>query len=380
MPATASSGVPPSEDTVPEDTDPGNTDTGNTGTGKTRAGGTDSVAAGPRRVGGPSFLARLLLVALALAGTVVLSLAVGSRTLPPAEVWEALVHGGDGTTAQVIREMRLPRTLVGLLAGAALGVAGAVLQGLTRNPIAEPGILGLAQGASAAVVIAISFFGVHTLLGWIWFAFAGAGVAAVLVYAIASRGRGGASPVKLALAGAAINALLASLIAGVLTTRSATLDQFRFWQIGSLTGRDAEVLGRLWPFLVIGLILALAGSRGLDALALGEDVARGLGRNVAAVRICGGLGAAVLTGTAVAAAGPIAFVGLAVPHLARALAGPSHRRLLPLAALLGPVVLLVADVVGRVVLPPSEVPAGVMTALIGVPFLIALVRRSGVGA
>ncbi|MQS09461.1 FecCD family ABC transporter permease [Streptomyces alkaliphilus] len=372
MPATAPSGVPLSRGAgAPA---PGRRSRAG-GSGPRREGRTE-----PRRVGGLSFLTRLLLVALALAGAVVLSLAVGSRTLPPAEIWDALLRGGDGTTAQVIREMRLPRTLVGLLAGAALGVAGAVLQGLTRNPIAEPGILGLAQGASAAVVIAIAFLGVQTLLGWIWFAFAGAGVAAVAVYAIASRGRGGASPVKLALAGAAINALLASLIAGVLTTRSATLDQFRFWQIGSLTGRDAEVLARLWPFLVIGLILVLASSRGLDALALGEDVARGLGRNVAAVRICGGLGAAVLTGTAVAAAGPIAFVGLAVPHLARALSGPSHRRLLPLAALLGPVVLLVADVVGRIVLPPSEVPAGVMTALIGVPFLIALVRRSGVGS
>ncbi|HEX5567071.1 MAG TPA: iron ABC transporter permease, partial [Streptomyces sp.] len=255
-----------------------------------------------------------------------------------------------------------------------------VMQGLTRNPIAEPGILGVSQGAALGVVLAIAFAGVHTLSGYVWFAFAGAGAAGVAVYVIASRGRGGATPVKLALAGAALNALLYSVVAGVLTTRAATLDEFRFWQVGSVAGRDPEVIGQVWPFLVAGALLVLAAARGLDALALGDDVARGLGQNVAAVRIVGGLGATVLTGAGVAAAGPIAFVGLAVPHMARALVGTGHRWLLPMAALLGPVVLLVSDVIGRVVVPPGEVPAGVMTALIGVPFLVALVRRKAVGA
>lgn len=316
--------------------------------------------------------------AAAVGVAVLLSLAVGSRSLAPDEVWHALLHGGDDPADRVVRELRLPRTLVGLLVGAALGMAGAVMQGLTRNPIAEPGILGVSQGASVAVVLAISFAGVHTLAGYVWFAFAGAGAAAVVVYAVASRGRGGATPVKLALAGAAVNALLTAVILGVLTTRAATLDEFRFWQIGSLSGRDAEIAARLWPFVLVGALLVVAVARGLDALALGEDVARGLGRNVAAVRIVGGLGAAVLTGAGVAAAGPIAFVGLAVPHLARALVGGDHRWLLPTAALLGPVVLLLSDTVGRVLFPPSEVPAGVMTALLGVPFLVALVRRAGV--
>jgi iron complex transport system permease protein len=308
---------------------------------------------------------------------VLVSLAFGSRSLGVGEVWDALLHGGESPAARVVRELRLPRTLVGLMVGAGLGMAGAVMQGLTRNPIAEPGILGISQGASVAVVLAIAYAGVHTLAGYVWFAFAGAGAAAVAVYAIAARGRGGATPVKLALAGAAINALLASVTVAVLTTRAATLDEYRFWQIGSLSGRDAEIAGRVWPFLVVGVVLVLSVARGLDALALGEDVARGLGQNVAAVRIVGGLGATVLTGVGVAAAGPIAFVGLAVPHLARALVGGGHRWLLPMCALLGPIVLLVSDTVGRLVFPPSEVPAGVMTALVGVPFLVALVRRFG---
>ncbi|MDR3034930.1 MAG: iron ABC transporter permease [Kitasatospora sp.] len=308
------------------------------------------------------------------------SLAVGSRAIAPSTVVDVLLHGGSSDAADVVRGLRLPRTVVGLMVGAALGLAGCVLQGITRNPIAEPGILGIAQGASAGVVLAIAYAGVHSLTGYVWFAVAGAGAAALVGYAIAARGRGGATPVTLALGGAAVNALLASVVAAVLTTRSAALDEFRFWQVGSLSGRDAEVASQVWPFLAAGVVLVAVAARGLDALALGDDVARGLGQNIAAVRITGGLGATVLTGAGVAAAGPIAFVGLAVPHLARRLVGTAHRWVLPLSALLGAVVLLVSDTVGRIVFPPSEVPAGVMTALLGVPFLVTLVRRKAVAA
>lgn len=318
----------------------------------------------------------LLLLLLA----VLLSLAVGSRPVAPSVVWDALVHGGTSADAQVVRSLRVPRTVIGVMVGAALAVAGTVLQGITRNPIAEPGILGISQGASMGVVCAIAFLGVHSLTGYVWYAFVGAGVAAVLIYAVASSGRGGASPVKLALAGAAMNAFLASLISAVLTTNARALDEFRFWDVGSISGRDATIAGQVWPFLLAGLLLVLAMARGLDALALGDDIARGLGRNVALLRATGALGATVLTGVAVAAAGPIAFIGLAVPHMARALVGPGHRWLLPVAALLGPVMLLLADVLGRVVVRPAEVPVAVMTALAGVPFLIVLVRRKAVAA
>ncbi|MFI1331822.1 FecCD family ABC transporter permease [Streptomyces sp. NPDC020845] len=327
-----------------------------------------------RRVGWISAAALLLLAA------VVLSLAVGSRQIAIGEVYDALLHGGTSDNAQVVRSLRVPRTVIGVMVGVALAVAGTVLQGITRNPIAEPGILGISQGASLGVVCAIAFFGVHTLNGYVWFAFAGAALAAVCVYAVASSGRGGASPVKLALAGAAMNAFIASVVSAIVTTNARVLDEFRFWDVGSLGGRDATIAGQTWPFLAAGLLLVLAMARGLDALALGDDVARGLGRNVALLRMAGTVGATVLTGVAVAAAGPIAFTGLAVPHIARALVGTGHRWLLPMAALLGPVMILTSDVIGRIVFPPSEVPVSVMTALAGVPFLIALVRRKAVTA
>ncbi|MFJ9587259.1 FecCD family ABC transporter permease [Streptomyces acidicola] len=317
-------------------------------------------------------------VALGLA--VLLSLAVGARALAPSAVLDALLHGGDSAAADVVRSLRLPRTLVGLMVGAGLALAGAALQGITRNPIADPGILGVSQGAAVGVVLAIAFAGVHTLTGYVWFAFAGAGIASVVVFAIASSGRGGATPVKLALGGAAVNALLVSVTSAVLTTRASALDEFRFWQVGSLAGRDAELAAQVWPFLLPGALLVLSVARGLDALALGDDVARGLGHRVATVRVVAGLGATVLTGVGVAAAGPLAFVGLAVPHLARALVGQAHRWILPLSALLGPTMLLLSDTIGRVVFPPAEVPAGVMTALIGVPFLVFMVRGRSVAA
>ncbi|NSC22392.1 iron ABC transporter permease [Streptomyces albus subsp. chlorinus] len=336
----------------------------------------------PSRGGGsPARRAAWVLAGLVTLGlAALLSLALGSRAIAPAAVWDALLHGGHSNAAEVVRGMRLPRTLVGLMVGAALGLAGTVMQGLTRNPIAEPGILGVSQGAAVGVVCAIAFADVHTLGGYVWFGFAGAGVAALAVHAVAARGRGGATPVKLALSGAAVNALLVAVVSGILTTRAAAMDEFRFWQVGSLADRDAAIAGQVWPFLAVGAVLVLSVARGLDALALGEDMAKGLGQRVGTVRVVGGLGATVLTGAGVAAAGPLAFVGLAVPHMARALVGGSHRWLLPMSAVLGPVVLLVSDVAGRLVMRPGEVPAGVMTALVGVPFLVTLVRRRAVAA
>ncbi|MFD7156375.1 FecCD family ABC transporter permease [Kribbella sp. NPDC059898] len=310
----------------------------------------------------------------------VLSLAVGTRAVPLSAVIDALFHGGDTRDALVVRTLRLPRTEVGLTAGAALGLAGAVLQAVTRNPLADPGILGLSQGAAAGVVFAIAFGLASGFSGYVWFAFVGAVVAACLVYAISLRGRGGASPVKLALAGTALSAMAAGATTVVLTSSSATLDQFRFWQVGSLSGRDTGTVVRMLPFLVVGAVLVLACTPGLDALELGDDTARALGHRVQLVRVCAALGATLLTAAAVAAAGPIAFVGLAVPHLARRLVTSGHRRVLPLSALLGAALLPAADVLGRVVRAPAEVPAGVMTALVGIPVLVFLVRRKVAGA
>lgn len=315
--------------------------------------------------------------ALGVAAAVVLSLAVGTRAVPPSAVFDALFGGGTSPDALVVRSLRLPRTEIGLTAGAALGLAGATLQAVTRNPLADPGILGLSQGAAAGVVLAISLGLANGFSGYVWFAFAGAVLAACLVYAIAARGRGGASPVKLALAGTALAAMTAGGTTVVLTSSSATLDQFRFWQVGALSGRDADSVVQMLPFLCVGAVLVVACARGLDALALGDETARGLGHRVARVRLIAAFGATLLTAAAVAAAGPIVFVGLVVPHLARRLVRGGYRTVLPLSALLGAALLVLADVAGRVVRAPAEVPAGVMTALVGVPVLVALVRRKG---
>ncbi|MEV5845249.1 iron ABC transporter permease [Streptomyces sp. NPDC051985] len=317
--------------------------------------------------------------ALAVAVVALLSLAVGTRAVPPATVLDALLHGGSSPDALVVRSLRLPRTEIGLTAGAALGLAGATLQAVTRNPLADPGILGLSQGAAAGVVLAVALGGSAYGFGaYVWYAFTGAVLAACLVYGIAARGRGGASPVKLALAGTALSAMTAGATTVVLTSSSATLDQFRFWQVGALSGRDAGTVVRMLPFLAAGAVLVLSCARGLDALALGDETARALGHRVHTVRACAALGATLLTAAAVAAAGPIAFVGLVVPHLARRMVrSGGYGRVLPLSALLGAGLLLAADVLGRVVRAPAEVPAGVMTALVGVPVLVALVRRKG---
>ncbi|GAA0400640.1 iron ABC transporter permease [Streptomyces luteireticuli] len=324
------------------------------------------------------FAAALALTTAAAA----LSLAVGTRPVPLPAVLDALAHGAGPADPDVlvVRSLRVPRTETGLAAGAALGIAGAALQAVSRNPLADPGILGLSQGAAAGVVLAISFGLANGFDGYVWYAFAGACLAACVVYAIASRGRGGATPVKLALAGTAFAAMTTGATTVVLTSSSAALDQFRFWQAGSLSGRDPQTVVRMLPFLIGGALLVLACARGLDTLALGDETARALGQRVPLVRGGAALGATVLTAAAVAAAGPVAFIGLAAPHLARRLVGGAHRQVFPLSALLGAALLLAADVVGRVVRAPAEVPAGVMTALIGAPVLIVLVRRKGVPA
>lgn len=303
------------------------------------------------------------------------SVAFGSKPIAMDQVLDAL-FAFDGSHDQVIvRSLRIPRTLVGLGVGIALGLAGAVMQGVTRNPLADPGILGVNAGAALAVVVAIYAFGVTDLTVYVWFAFVGALLAALGVYALGSLGGGGATPVKLALAGAAVTALLGSLTTAVLLLDVATLDQFRFWVVGSLAGRDAAVARQVTPFLVVGSILALGSGRALNALGLGDDVARSLGSRIALARAVAAASVVLLVGTAVAAAGPIGFVGLAVPHVARAVTGPDYRWILPYSALLAPILLLGADVVGRIVARPAELQVGVVTAFVGAPVFVALVRR-----
>lgn len=316
------------------------------------------------------------MVAAGVLGVVaVASLAIGSKSIPFSEAMAAFWSFDGSNDHLIVRSLRLPRTLIGLGAGAALGLAGALMQGITRNPLADPGILGVNAGASLAVVIAIHSFGIDDLSIYVWFAFVGAAVASVVVYGLGALGRDGATPVKLAITGAAVSALLGAFTTTVLLLDAATLDQFRFWVVGSLAGRDAEVLRQVLPFLVAGSVLALASVRAINTLSLGEDVAKSLGARVGRARAGGAVAVVLLTGAAVAAAGPIGFVGLTVPHVARAITGPDHRWLLPWCLVLAPILLLSADVVGRVIARPAELQVGIVTAIVGAPFFIALVRR-----
>lgn len=318
----------------------------------------------------------LLLAALLLLAVVAASFVVGTREVPLGTVVNALFHFDPSVTDHtVVRELRGPRTAIGLLAGLALGLAGALMQGITRNPLADPGLLGVNAGASLFVVAGIAWFGVSSALGYVWFAFAGAGVAATIVYAIGSLGREGATPVKLALAGTALTAALTSLITIVLLSDGDAFNRFRFWSAGSLVARDLHSTLLLAPFIAVGVVLAFAAGRMLNALALGDDLARGLGQNLVTARVACAVAIVLLCGSATAMAGPIVFVGLAVPHLARWITGPDYRWILAYSALLGPTLLLAADVLGRVIAQPGEIEAGLVVAFLGAPVLIALVRR-----
>ncbi len=323
----------------------------------------------------------LLLLAVALLAITLLSLTTGARAIPPEAVWQALTAYDPGSTEhRIIWDLRLPRTIVGLLVGAALGLSGAVLQGATRNPLADPSILGINAGASLAVVLGVAFLGMTQLSTYVWLAFIGAGLAMLVVYSVASLGREGATPVKLALAGAAITAVLQSVINAILLTSPRTLDEVRFWQVGSLAGRSIDIVLQVSPFLAIGVVLALATARLLDGLSMGDDVARALGQRIGLSRGLAGAAAVILAGAATAAAGPIAFVGLTVPHVARAITGPGYRWILPYSMLMAPILLLGSDIIGRIISPPGEVQVGIVTAFIGAPFFIALVRRRKLAA
>ena len=318
-----------------------------------------------------------LLLALAVLGMVaVTSVAVGARGIPLGRVFESLVaFDPEVSDHQIVRSLRVPRTIMGVVVGAALGLAGAVMQGVARNPLADPGILGVNAGAALAVVVAIHLFGIGDPLGYVWFAVVGAGLASTLVYLLGSVGAGGTTPVKLALAGAATSAMLASITSAILLLDITTFDRFRFWAVGSLAGRDPAALWQLAPLLVLGTALALTSARVLNAMALGEEVARSLGQRLVLARLHSAGAVVLLVGVATSLAGPIGFVGLTVPHIARSLVGPDHRWLLPYSAVLAGILLLGADVVGRVVVRPGELQVGIVTALIGAPVFVALVRR-----
>ncbi|MFC8145217.1 FecCD family ABC transporter permease [Streptomyces paradoxus] len=310
-------------------------------------------------------VAILVLIALA-------SIAIGAKELSLGQVWHGLFED-SGTYGDVVVAERLSRTVLGLLAGAALGLAGAVLQALTRNPLADPGLLGINAGASAAVVTAITYFGVTSLSGYVWFAFFGAAAVGALVWFLG--GSRGATPVRLALAGTAISAALYGYLQAVMIMDEAALGKMRFWTVGSLASATDSTITQVLPFLLTGTVLALALARPLNAMAMGDDTAKALGADLNRTRALSMLAATVLCGAATAACGPIVFVGLMVPHVVRSFTGPDLRWILPYAAILSPVLLLGADVIGRIVARPSELQVGIVTAILGGPVFIFLVRR-----
>ncbi|GAA3814314.1 iron chelate uptake ABC transporter family permease subunit [Sphaerisporangium flaviroseum] len=327
----------------------------------------------------PAFLVAVLCAALVV--LCLLSIALGARSIPLDQVVQALLGRSPSRLVEnVVWSVRVPRTALGLTAGAALGLSGALMQALTRNPLADPGLLGVSAGAAFAIVLSVAVLGIGTLFGYIWFAFAGALVASVVVFLLGRLGRSGLTPVKLALAGVAVTSLLTSLTSAVVLTDPEALNRYRFWAAGSLADGTGDVVLQILPFVGAGAVLALVCAPALNSLALGDDVAASLGRRLGLVRLQGVAAVTLLTGAAVTVIGPVVFIGLVVPHLARILAqqarlGPDHRWLLPLSAMLAPCLLLSADIIGRVAVRPSEIQAGILVAFIGGPFFIAMVRR-----
>lgn len=324
-----------------------------------------------------SRVVRLLALFAAMSILALASLMIGTRDVPLAEVLSAL-RGETQTIAQAAVSARIPRTVLALLAGAALGLAGAVMQGVTRNPLADPGILGVNIGASLAVVIAIAWFGITSSQAFVWTAIAGAGTTAVFVYLIASLGRGGATPLKLALAGAASSIAFSSLVIAVVLPRADIAGGIRSWQIGGVGGATFDRMLPVLAFFAVGFLICLLSARRLNSLALGDELAAGLGERVAFARGSATLGAILLCGATTALCGPIGFVGLVVPHACRLLVGPDHRWLLPFSALGGAALLTASDIAGRIAARPSELDVGIVTALIGGPFFIHIVRRQKV--
>ncbi|MEV7692453.1 iron chelate uptake ABC transporter family permease subunit [Microbacterium sp. NPDC089189] len=328
-----------------------------------------------RRAGARRTVLGVAAITAALVVAVALSLAIGANPLSLGTVLDALSGGGDAEARYIVMELRVPRTLAGIAAGAALGVAGALIQAFTRNPLADPGILGVNAGAAFAVALGVAFLGLRDASSFVWLAFLGALVVTAAVYLIGSSGRGAADPIRLTLVGVALGAVFSGLTTGMTLSNPDAFDAMRSWNAGSLLGRGLDVLLPIMPFILAGLVIALALAPGLNALALGDDVARAQGAPVRVIRIGVVVAVTLLAGAATALAGPIAFVGLMVPHVARWVFGVDQRAIIAVSIVMAPVVILVSDVLGRVIIAPAEMPVGIVTAFVGAPVLVALARR-----
>lgn len=329
----------------------------------------------------PALRPLLLGVSVIVLGLVCLaSLAIGSKPLPLDAVFAGLLRPDGSPDSLIITELRIPRSVLGVLVGAALGVAGALIQAFTRNPLADPGILGVNAGANLAVVLGVAVFGITSVGQYLPFAFAGAIGATVLVYGIARRGGGGATPLRLTLVGLALGAVLSGMASTLALINPTAFNHLRFWAAGDLADRDPAAIPVVAVCIVTGLVIALLLARSLNAFALGDDLARTLGARIGVTRAATVVAITLLCGAATAAAGPIAFVGLMVPHAVRWFTGPDQRWILPFSLVLAPVLLLVSDIIGRLVVWPAELQVGIVSAFLGAPVLIYLVRRTKAAA
>ncbi|AZN38992.1 FecCD family ABC transporter permease [Paenibacillus albus] len=327
----------------------------------------------------PKHFAIVLMIGLAaLAACILASLAFGSRVLDAPEMLDALLHPSTDSFGSSVMHQRVARTVFSLCCGGALGIAGSLMQAVTRNPIADPSVLGVNTGAALFVVSGIAFFHISTANQFIGLACAGAAITAVFVFGIGSLGRGGATPIKLVLAGAATSAALSSLMSAIMIPRSQVMDRFRFWQMGSVGSANWHDITTFSPFLILGMLVAIASASALNALALGDEAATGLGVRTGILRLIASMAGVLLCGTVTALAGPIGFIGLLATHVIRLLIGPDQRFLIPMSALAGAVILTISDVIGRILGSPGELEVGMVTAFVGAPILILLAIRSKV--
>lgn len=329
----------------------------------------------------PRNFLRVLIPLIILLGVCILaSLAFGSRMIGWADLMDGLFHPDvQSHEANVVRQ-RIVRTIFSLMCGAALGVSGALMQSVTRNPIADPSILGVNTGASLFVVCGIAFFNISSTNQYIWIAIAGAILTAIFVFGIGSMGSGGATPLKLVLAGAATSAILSSLVVAIMIPRTNVMDQFRFWQVGSVGAGSWDAIITFIPFLIIGILIAIFTGPGLNALALGDEVATGLGVRTGTIRLIAALGGVLLCGATTALAGPIGFIGLLATHVIRLLIGPDLRYIIPMSALSGAIILTMSDVLGRLLGSPGELEVGIVTAFVGAPILILITMKAKIRA
>lgn len=328
----------------------------------------------PRLAPNQRLLLGLMLLLVVLSFSLLASVSLGAADIAPSQVYKALFAFDGSRDHLIIRTVRLPRSLIAATVGAALAIAGAIMQGITGNPLASPGILGINAGAALAVVVATATLGSVSVNFYAWFAFGGAATSAITVYFLGSLGKKGTTPLNLVLAGAAVTTLLASITSGILIISQRTLDEIRFWLAGSVAGRDIALLEQVFPYFAVGLILAFALGRQITALSLGEDVARGLGQATAWVKVSAAVSVVLLAGASVAIAGPIGFVGLVVPHVSRLIVGIDYRWILPYAAVFGAILLVLADIGARFLLQPQELPVGLVMPLLGAPVFIYLLR------